>query len=111
MHIPDLHLVGAGVQAPSMLPLLGSYDEDGSIARRENITDYALDQFRWPTTTTRPSTNGISSSGYVYGLLHHRSAYRERYALDLKRQPAQNPLRSKPPIPGPFPQKDSKGAR
>ena len=57
------------------------YDEDGS-NRRENITDWALAQFR--------AHYGDDTIGkwdifhYVYGLLHHPD-YRERYQMNLKR--------------------------
>ena len=50
--------------------------------RRENVTDWALEQFR--------AHYGEETIGkwdifhYVYGLLHHPT-YRERYAADLKR--------------------------
>ena len=58
-----------------------TYDEDGS-NRRENITDWALAQFR--------AHYGDKTIGkwdifhYVYGLLHH-PIYRERYQANLKR--------------------------
>ena len=57
------------------------YDEDGT-NRRENITDWAVENFR--------AHYGDDSIGkweifhYTYGLLHHPD-YRERYAADLKR--------------------------
>ena len=59
-----------------------TYDEDGS-NRRENITDWALAQFR-----TQYGDETISKWDifhYVYGLLHH-PAYRERYQANLKRE-------------------------
>ena len=58
-----------------------TYDEDGR-NRRENITDWALAQFR--------AHYGDESIGkwdifhYVYGLLHHPT-YRARYQANLKR--------------------------
>ncbi len=58
-----------------------TYDEDGS-NRRENITDWALDQFR--SHYHDPAISKWDIFYYVYGLLHH-PGYRERYALDLKR--------------------------
>ena len=58
-----------------------TYDEDGS-NRRENITDWALDQFR--AHYDDPAISKWDIFYYVYGLLHH-PGYRERYALDLKR--------------------------
>ena len=77
--IPDLHLVGAGSSA-QCFPFY-TYDEDGS-NRRENITDWALDQFR--DHYKDPAISKWDIFYYVYALLHH-PGYRERYALDLKR--------------------------
>ena len=57
-----------------------TYDEDGT-NRRENITNWALAQFR-----THYCDDAISKWDifhYVYGLLHHRG-YRERYKANLK---------------------------
>ncbi len=56
-----------------------TYDQDGS-NRTENITDWALDQFRSHYNDTAITKWDIFY--YVYGLLHH-PGYRERYALDL----------------------------
>ena len=58
-----------------------TYDEDGS-NRTENITDYALGQFR--RHYNDPAISKWDIFYYVYGILHH-PGYRERYALDLKR--------------------------
>ena len=58
-----------------------TYNEDGT-NRSENITDWALAQFR-----THYSDDTISKwdiFDYTYGLLHH-SDYRERYQENLKR--------------------------
>ena len=58
-----------------------TYDEDGT-NRRENITDWALAQFR-----THYQDDTISKWDifhYNYGILHH-PAYRERYQANLKR--------------------------
>ena len=73
---------------PDILPQSGSqcfpfytYDENGE-NRRENITDWALAQFR-----TRYQDEAITKWDifhYVYGLLHHPE-YRERYQANLKR--------------------------
>ena len=58
-----------------------TYDEDGT-NRRENITDWALEQFR---THYRDETiTKWDIFRYVYGLLHHPE-YRERYQANLKR--------------------------
>lgn len=59
-----------------------TYDEDGT-NRRENITDWALEQFRG-----RYQDDSITKWDifhYVYGLLHHPD-YRERYQANLKRE-------------------------
>ncbi|MDE2635731.1 MAG: helicase [Chloroflexota bacterium] len=58
-----------------------TYNEDGS-NRRENITDWALSKFR--SHYHDPAIAKWDIFYYVYGLLHH-PGYRERYALDLKR--------------------------
>ena len=74
--IADLHLTGDSQCFPFY-----TYDENGR-NRRENITDWALAQFR--------AHYGDDSIGkwdifhYVYGLLHHPE-YRERYQVNLKR--------------------------
>ena len=58
-----------------------TYDEDGK-NRRENITDWALAQFR---THYRDEAIGKwDIFHYVYGLMHHPD-YRERYQANLKR--------------------------
>ena len=57
------------------------YDEDGT-NRRENITDWALQQFRKHYGDA--SITKWEIFHYTYGLLHHPD-YRERYAADLKR--------------------------
>ena len=58
-----------------------TYNEDGS-NRRENITDWALAQFR---SHYRDDTiDKWDIFHYVYGLLHH-PAYRQRYQANLKR--------------------------
>ena len=58
-----------------------TYDEDGT-NRRENITDWALSQFR---THYRDDTiTKWDIFHYVYGILHYPT-YRERYEANLKR--------------------------
>ena len=58
-----------------------TYGEDGN-NRRENITDWALAQFR---AHYRDDTIGKwDIFHYVYGLLHHPE-YQERYRANLKR--------------------------
>ena len=57
------------------------YDEDGT-NRRENITDWALTQFREHYRDEQITKWDIFH--YTYALLHH-PAYRERYQMNLKR--------------------------
>jgi predicted helicase len=58
------------------------YDEDGT-NRRDNITDWGLEQFRSHYSDSTISKMDIFH--YVYGLLHD-SRYREKYAANLKRE-------------------------
>ena len=58
-----------------------TYDEDGS-NRRENITDWALAQFR--SHYDDDAIGKWDILHYVYGLLHHPE-YRTRYQANLKR--------------------------
>ena len=74
---------------PDQLPQGGSqcfpfytYDEDGT-NRRENITDWALAQFRAHCHDDTITKWDIFH--YVYGILHHPD-YRERYQANLKRE-------------------------
>ena len=74
---------------PDLLPQGGSqcfpfytYDEDGS-NRRENITDWALNEFQTYYNETNITKWDIFH--YVYAVLHHPE-YRERYAANLKRE-------------------------
>ncbi|MBX3082527.1 MAG: N-6 DNA methylase [Anaerolineae bacterium] len=78
--ITDLHLVGAGAQS-QCFPFY-TYDEDGN-NRRENITDWALNQFR--THYADPSITKWDIFYYVYGILHHPE-YRTKFADNLKRE-------------------------
>ena len=81
--IPDLHLTGDTQSFPFY-----TYAEDGS-NRRENITDWALQQFRTHYRDERVSKWDIFH--YVYALLHHPQ-YREKYAANLKRELARIPF-------------------
>ena len=77
--LTDLHVVGAGC-GTQCFPFY-TYDEDGK-NHRENITDWALSQFR---AHYRDDTIGKwDIFHYVYGLLHSPE-YRERYSANLKR--------------------------
>ena len=73
---------------PDVLPQGGSqcfpfyiYNEDGA-NRRENITDWALEQFRAHYRNEAITKWDIFH--YVYGILHYPD-YRERYQANLKR--------------------------
>lgn len=75
--LPDFHLTGDTQCFPFY-----TYAEDGG-NRRENITDWALGQFR-----ERYKDNHISKWDifhYVYAILHHPQ-YREKYAANLRRE-------------------------
>ena len=75
-------------QIPDLLPQSGSqcfpfytYDEDGT-NRRENITDWALTEFR--THYNDDTITKWDIFHYTYALLHHPT-YREKYEMNLKR--------------------------
>ncbi len=75
--IPDVNLYGDPQQS---FPFY-TYDEDGT-NRQENITDWALAEFR-----THYSDDTITKWDifhYNYALLHH-PVYREKYEMNLKR--------------------------
>ena len=67
------------------------YDEDGT-NRRENITDWALAQFREHYRDANITKWDIFH--YTYALLHH-PAYREHYQVNLKRDLPHIPYASK----------------
>ncbi|MGI9102183.1 MAG: type ISP restriction/modification enzyme [Terriglobales bacterium] len=76
----DLHISGAGCSTECFPFYI--YSEDGA-HRRENITDWALDQFRSHYRDRFISKWDIFH--YVYAVLHHPE-YRSRYAANLKRE-------------------------
>ncbi|MDE0396921.1 MAG: N-6 DNA methylase [Candidatus Poribacteria bacterium] len=77
--LTDLHVVGPGCST-QCFPFY-TYNEDGT-NRQENITDWALAEFR---THYRDDTiTKWNIFHYNYGLLHHPT-YREKYAMNLKR--------------------------
>ncbi len=82
----DLHVVGGGASA-QCFPLY-MYDENGT-NRRENITDWALDQFRAHYKDKKLGKWDIFY--YVYGILHH-PGYRTKFADNLKRELPRIPL-------------------
>lgn len=65
-----------------------SYSKDGS-KRQENMTDWALEQFR--AHYSQPTLSKWEIFYYVYALLHHPT-YRETYAANLKRELPRIPL-------------------
>jgi predicted helicase len=82
---------------PDQLPQGGSqcfpfytYDEDGT-HRRENITDWALEQFR--AHYQDPSITKWDIFHYIYAVLHHPE-YRECYAANLRRELPRIPFAS-----------------
>jgi predicted helicase len=75
----DLH-VCATLDGHQCLPFF-VYDENG--VRRENVTDWALSQFREHYKNKKIEKWAIFH--YVYGLLHH-PGYRDKFADNLKRQ-------------------------
>jgi predicted helicase len=89
--LPDLHFVGAAA-GTECLPFYG-YDETGN--RVDNVTDWALDQFRkhyqpGRGKKARPITK-TAIFHYVYAVLHD-PLYREKYELNLKREFPRIPL-------------------
>ena len=77
--IPDCHILAARDRFQCFPFYI--YSEDGG-NRRENITDWALEQFRGHYRDEAITKWDIFH--YVYGLLHHPN-YRERYEANLKR--------------------------
>ncbi len=75
--IPDIDLAFEKTQC---FPFY-TYDEDGG-NRRENVTDWTLEQFRAHYRDDTITKWDIFH--YVYGILHHPN-YRERYEANLKR--------------------------
>ncbi len=78
--IPDFVVTG-GFGSPTQSFPFYTYDEDGT-NRRENITDWALTEFR--SHYKDDSISKWDIFHYAYGLLHHPD-YREKYEANLKR--------------------------
>ena len=74
--ISDYHFTGDSQCFPFY-----TYDEDGT-NRQENITDWALTEFR--THYGDDTITKWDIFHYTYGLLHHPT-YREKYEMNLKR--------------------------
>jgi predicted helicase len=83
--MPELHL-SATTDAFQCFPYY-IYSADGS-NRRENITDWALQQFQ---DKYCPQVTKWDIFYYIYGMLHHPQ-YRERYKENLKRDLPHIPL-------------------
>ncbi len=83
--LTDVSVVGFGTNA-QCLPFF-TYDEDGS-NRRENISDWAVDQF---ASAIEADVNKWQIFHYVYGLLHSPE-YREKYKANLRRELPRIPL-------------------
>ncbi len=83
--IPDLHLLATSDAFQCFSYYTYSEDEKN---RRENITDWALAEFRGKYGT---HVSKWDIFYYVYALLHHPQ-YRERYAENLKRDLPRIPL-------------------
>ena len=77
--VSDLHTLAAS-DSFQCFPFY-SYDEDGT-NRQENITDWALTEFR--NHYNDESISKWDIFHYTYGLLHHPD-YREKYEANLKR--------------------------
>jgi len=76
--IPTLDVAFEKIQC---FPLF-NYDEEGD-NRRDNITDWALTEFR--SHYGQKSITKLDIFHYIYALLHHPE-YRTRYAANLKRE-------------------------
>ena len=77
---PDIHLC-ATTDTFQVFPFY-RYNDDGT-NRRENITEWALEQFR--SHYADKSIAKWDIFHYVYAVLHHPE-YRERYAANLRRE-------------------------
>jgi predicted helicase len=94
-NLVDLHLNGAGCST-QCFPFY-TYAEGGT-HRRENITDWALEQFH--SHYHDPSITKLDIFHYIYAVLHHPE-YRERYAANLRRELPRipfAPVSSVPPV-------------
>ncbi len=76
-----VNVMAGGFGSPTQCFPLYTYDEDGT-NRRENITDWALAEFRMHYEDETITKWDIFH--YTYGLLHHPD-YREKYQENLKR--------------------------
>jgi predicted helicase len=88
-HLSDYHLSGPATTA-QCFPFY-TYAEDDT-HRRENITDWALEQFRAHYHDTSITKWDIFH--YIYAVLHHPE-YRDRYAANLRRELPRIPFASR----------------
>jgi predicted helicase len=86
-NISDQHICGGFGSAAQCFPFY-TYAGDGS-NRRENLTDWAWQQFRAHYRSDALTKWDIFH--YIYALLHH-PAYREKYAANLRRELPRIPL-------------------
>lgn len=84
--IPDLNCISPASGGTQCLPIY-TYDRDGN--RSENITDWALQQFRENYQDSQIQRLDIFH--YTYAVLHH-PAYRQKYEINLKRDFPRLPL-------------------
>jgi predicted helicase len=78
--ITDAHVVGSGASCQCFS--LYTYADDGG-HRRDNITDWALEQFQAHYHKVKVTKRDIFH--YVYAVLHH-PIYREKFAANLRRE-------------------------
>ena len=81
LYIPNFVFVGGFGSATECFPYY-TYTEDGT-NRTENITDWALEEYR--KQYKDPSITKWDIFYYVYGFLHH-PGYRTKYAANLRRE-------------------------
>jgi predicted helicase len=82
--LPDLHFVGAAAAATCTARY--RYSKDG--IRLDNVTDAAVEQFQGQYKNQKSTKGAITKDAifyYVYAVLHD-PLYREKYALNLKRE-------------------------
>ena len=76
---PDFHIIAANQCFP-----LYTYDRNGKkTVQKENVTKYALEEYRFHYRDEKITKTDIFY--YVYGLLHH-PGYRKKYANNLSRE-------------------------
>jgi predicted helicase len=101
--IMDLHFTSPATNAFVLPFYTYVYDKKGNCTRQDNITDWALGVFQKRYATSVKTLHATSVQGqkiqitkedifhYIYAVLHSPT-YREKYALDLKREFPRIPL-------------------